>query len=59
MAAEGMDRSGSSFDFAAMWYTLRNEVFFSRPYGNPLSIDDERIAALHNDHVFVVVVNMF
>src|SRR5215472_3801211 len=59
MAAEGVDRSGSSFDFPTMRYTLRNKVLFSRPDENPLSVDDHRIAALHNDHVFIKVVDMF
>ena len=59
MAAEDVDRSGSSFDFATMRYTLRNKVLFSRPDENSLSVDDHRIAALHNDHVFVKVVDMF
>ena len=59
MAPEDVDRSGSSFNFPTVQCTLRNKEFFSRPDGNSLSIDDQRIAALHNDHVFVIVVDMF
>jgi len=59
MPPEGVDRSGASHDFTAVANASRDEVFLSSIYGNPLSIDDQGIAALYNDHVFVVFVDMF
>ena len=59
MASKGVDRSSASHDFTAVPHALRDEVFLSSIYGTPLSIDDQRIAALYNDHVFVVFVDMF
>lgn len=32
---------------------LRDKVFFSRLHWNSTSVDDQRIAALHDEHVFV------
>jgi hypothetical protein len=53
-----MDGSGPGKNFAAVWYAAWNEIFLSSPYRNPLSIDDQRIAALYDEHVFVVFVDM-
>lgn len=35
-----------------------NEVLFASTNGNSLFTDDQRVAALHDDHIFVVVVNV-
>ena len=37
----------------------RDDVFLPSFYLNPLPVDDQRIATLHNYHVFVVIVDMF
>jgi hypothetical protein len=37
---------------------LSNEVFFSRSNGNSLSIDDQRVATLYDDHVFIVLAGL-
>ena len=58
VATECVDRSGSSQDFATMHDTARNEVFFPSPHRDSLAIDDYCIAALHDDHVFVVIVGV-
>ncbi len=58
MAAKCVDRSGPGKNFAAVLDAAWNEIFFSGLHRNPLPIDDQGIAALHNDHVFVVIVDM-
>jgi hypothetical protein len=37
-----------------MW----DEVFLAGDYGDPLSVDDQRIATLYNDHVFIEIVGV-
>ena len=58
VAAERVDCSGPSQNFATVRHAARDEVFLPGLHWNPLSIDDQGITALHNDHVFVVVVGM-
>src|ERR1035438_324461 len=58
MAAKCVDRSGSSHNFATVLDATRNEVFFPSPHRNSLAIDDQGIAALHDDHVFIVTVGV-
>jgi transposase len=58
MAAKCVDRSGSGKNFAALRHTLRDEIFLSGFDRNPFSIDDQRLAALHNKHVLVVIVDL-
>jgi len=58
MAAKCVDRSGSSLHFATVLDASRDDVFFPGPDRNSLAIDDQGIAALHNDHVFVVIVGV-
>ena len=41
-----------------MRHAAWNEVFVSRIYWNSLAVDDEGIAPLNNDHVFVVFMDM-
>src|SRR5437667_350284 len=50
--------SWSSQNFAAMQYTAGDEVLFSGVHGDPLPVDDQRVAAWRHEHVFVVVVSM-
>src|ERR1035441_2928766 len=58
MAAKCVDRSGSSQNFATVLDAARNEVFFPGPDRYSLAIHDQGIAALHDDHVFVVIVGV-
>jgi len=58
MAAEGMDRSGAGQDFAAVRHAAGDEILLAGFQGNPFAVDDQRVAALHHDHVFVEVVDM-
>jgi len=58
MASERVNRSSASYDLAAVSRTLRNEIFLSSLYQNPLSTDDQRIATLHDNHVLVIFVDM-
>src|SRR5215470_18943354 len=57
-AAEGMDRPGASHRFTAMPDPLRDEVLLTSSDGDPFAINDQRITALHNDKVFIVVMDM-
>ncbi len=50
--------SCSSQNFTAVQHTPWDEIFLSGPYRNSLPVDNPRIAALLNDHVFVVIVSM-
>jgi hypothetical protein len=59
MASECVDRSGSSFYLTTMRHAARDEVFLTCLHRNPFSVNDQRVAALHNHHVFVVVMDMF
>jgi hypothetical protein len=38
--------------------TASDEIFFSLPQRNALAIDDQGVAAINDDHVFVVFVNV-
>jgi hypothetical protein len=58
MAAKCVDRSGPSQNFPAMRYAARDEVFLPGIHWNALSVDDQGIATLHNDHVFFVIVSV-
>ena len=58
VAPKCMDRSGPGENFTTVRNAVRNEVFFAGPYWNSLAIDDQGIAALHNDYVFVVIVSV-
>ena len=58
MAAEGVDGSGSGYAFAAVRDAARDEILFACAYGNFLAVDDQRVTALHDQHVFVVVVDV-
>src|ERR1700733_606600 len=58
MAPKCMDGSSTGFNFTTVRYSARDEVFFSGFQGNPVSVEDQRVATLHNDHIFIVIVDM-
>jgi hypothetical protein len=53
MTSKCMDRSCSGKNFAAMQDTPRDEILLPGFQRNPISINDQRVAALHDQHVFV------
>jgi len=59
MASECVDRSGPSHNLTTVRDAARDDVFLPSFYLNPLPVDDQRIATLHNYHVFVIIVDMF
>jgi hypothetical protein len=59
VATECMDRSGPSQNFATVWDAARDEIFLPGVHWDPLSIDDQGLAALHNNHVFIVIVSVY
>lgn len=58
MTTECVYGSGLSQNFAAMQYATRDEVLLSSAQWNPFPINDQGIAALDHDHVFVVIVDV-
>jgi hypothetical protein len=56
--AECVDCPSSRQNFTAVHHTPRDEVFLSGPHRNSLPADNQRIAALQNSHVFVVIMGM-
>jgi len=58
MSGEGVNCSGASNNFTAVMDTTSDEIFLSSRQWNALAIDNQGVAALSDDHVFVVVVNM-
>jgi hypothetical protein len=58
MAAKCVDCSGPGNNFTAMPHAAWNRILLTGPDRNPLPIDDQGIAAPHNQHVFVISVDM-
>ena len=58
MAAKCMNRSRAGKNFSAMLNAARNKILLTGLHRNSLLIDDQGIATLHNEHVFVVIVYM-
>jgi len=58
MAAEGVDRSRASDYLAGVFDAARDEMLLSGFHGDALAVDDQRVAALHYDHVLIEVVDV-
>jgi hypothetical protein len=58
VAAKCVNRPCASEDFTAVRNTARNKVLFPGPHRNPFSIDDQCVAALNHNHVFIIIVGM-
>jgi hypothetical protein len=58
VAAEGMDSSSPSNHFATVRHSPRDEIFVSDVQRNAPPIDNQGVASLHYDYVFVVVMSM-
>src|SRR5215469_1124981 len=59
MASECVDRSGPRHNLTTVRGAPWDDVFLPSFYLDPLPVDDQRIATLHNYHVFVIIVDMF
>jgi hypothetical protein len=59
MASECVDRSGPSRNLTTMRHTARDEVLLACLHRNPFPVNDQRVTALHNHHIFVLVMDMF
>ncbi len=55
---EGVNGPGASDRFTAMPESLWYEIFLSGFDGDAFVINDEGVAALYHDHVFVVIMHM-
>src|SRR5271165_6720648 len=58
VAAKGVYGPGPGHNFAAMRHSPRDEVFVSGAERNALPIDNQCVASLHHDHVFVEFVRV-
>jgi len=45
-------------DLASVHYAGRNHILLPRFNGNALSVDEQRVAALHDEHVLVELMGM-
>jgi hypothetical protein len=52
------DGSGLRQNFPAVPYAAGDEVLLSSRQWNPLSVNDQGVAALNHDHVFIVIVDV-
>jgi hypothetical protein len=41
-----------------MQHSTSDEIFFARSHWYPSPVDDQRVASLHNNHVFVEIMDM-
>jgi len=58
MSAKSVDRSGAGQRLTAVGRAARNEILLPGIYGYPLSIDDQGITPLDDDHVFIEIVGV-
>ncbi len=58
VTTKSVNGSASRDNLAAMFYTACNEILISAVQGDALPVDDKRIAAFEDNHIFVVVVNV-
>jgi hypothetical protein len=58
LAAKCVDSSSSSKNFSTMQHTTSDEIFFARAHWYPFPIDDQCVASLHDDHVFIVIMRV-
>jgi hypothetical protein len=58
VAPKCVDRSSSSNDVAIVQHTAWNEALLASSHRDPFSVDDQGVAALNNDHVFVVIMSV-
>ena len=58
MPAESMDRPGPGCHFSRVRSATSNQVFLSGAHRNSISINNERVTALHDDHIFIEFVNV-
>lgn len=58
MASKCVDGPGAGYNFTAMRHAAWNKVFLPGCQADPLSAYDQRITALRDQHVLVVIVGM-
>jgi|GEM_PF-3776963 hypothetical protein len=59
MASECVDCPSSGYNFASVQRSARDYVLMSGSQSNSLIVNNQRVASLHHDHVFVIVVRMW
>jgi len=57
-AAEAVYSTGSGNNLAAVQSSPRYELLTAGAQRNAMPVDDQRVASLHNHHVFVVIVDV-
>ena len=58
MTSERMDCSRSCHDLTTVWYAARNQVLLASSDRDALSINQQCMAALHNQHVLIKFMDM-
>jgi len=59
LVSKSMDGSSPRNHLAAVWDAFRDEVLLPRFQANALPLDEQGVTTLHNDHILIVVMNMF
>jgi hypothetical protein len=57
-AAESVDSSRPRDHFAAVWDAFVNQIFLPWLKADALTFDKQRVAAFHDNHILIIVVNM-
>ena len=58
VATKCVDSSSSSKDSSTMRHSTSDEIFLARSHWYAFPIDDQCVASLHNNHVFVVIMGV-
>ena len=58
VATKCVDGSSSSKNFSTMRHSTSDEIFLARSHWYAFPIDDQCVASLHNNHVFVVIMGV-
>jgi len=58
-ASKSVDGSSPCNHLAAGWDAFRDQVLLPRFQANALTLDEQGVTTLHDDHVLIVVMNMF
>jgi len=59
LASKSVDGSSPCNHLAAVWDAFRDQVLLPRFQANALPLDEQGVTTLHNDHILIVVMNMF
>jgi len=58
-ASKSVDRSSPCDHLAAVWDAFRDQVLLPRFQADALPLDEQGVTTLRNDHILIVVMNVF